>query len=414
MKFVMSSILFSGLVILGGNVHAQVSKKAAPDDGGIAGGAANCFVSNCPADTNGSASVNVDDLLAIINAWGDCPRPCSPATCPSDVAPEGGDCAVNVDDLLGIINGWGACPPPPNDDCSGAEHFQGGGSTGGFATKAFCTASATTDGPATPTCNFCCGDPTIHNDVWYYFNTSEFGPNYWIELNTCGTPFDTKIAVYRASGIGGCSCPAGNMTLVACNDDIGDGSACNLNSRVRFQASALSCYRVRVGGFNGQSGPGVLNGRSFRMGDECFAAIDLGTVTANTNLTASAYTGSEEVTAGTVVTQAPCTPFPDGRDYWYKFQIGCGGNVIGSVNTCDFFTDFDTILTLYRGTCEGLVLVGCNDDSTLAPCQLNGQPRKSLVDLPNAAQAGYYYVRISGYQGAVGVFKVNIGLSCLN
>jgi hypothetical protein len=47
--------------------------------------------------------VDVDDLLAVINAWGACDEPC-----PADIAPEtNGDGIVNVDDLLMVINNWG-------------------------------------------------------------------------------------------------------------------------------------------------------------------------------------------------------------------------------------------------------------------------------------------------------------------
>jgi hypothetical protein len=49
-----------------------------------------------------SCLVDVDDLLAVINAWGPCPAP--PAPCPADV---NGDGTVNIDDLLGVINHWG-------------------------------------------------------------------------------------------------------------------------------------------------------------------------------------------------------------------------------------------------------------------------------------------------------------------
>ena len=65
----------------------------------------------CPADVNHSHAVNVDDLLAVITAWGACPIP--PALCPADVAPIGppqGNGVVNVDDLLLVITHWGACP----------------------------------------------------------------------------------------------------------------------------------------------------------------------------------------------------------------------------------------------------------------------------------------------------------------
>jgi len=61
------------------------------------------FDPDCSGDINNDGSVDVDDLLAVINAWGDCPPPCS-----ADVAPPpAGDGVVNVDDLLLVINHWG-------------------------------------------------------------------------------------------------------------------------------------------------------------------------------------------------------------------------------------------------------------------------------------------------------------------
>ena len=57
----------------------------------------------CAADITGDQSVNVDDLLAIINNWGACPG------CAADVSPAGGNDIVDVDDLLMIINAWGTC-----------------------------------------------------------------------------------------------------------------------------------------------------------------------------------------------------------------------------------------------------------------------------------------------------------------
>jgi len=51
-----------------------------------------------PADVTGDGNVNVDDLLAVINAWGQC------IGCPADV---NDDNLVNVDDLLAVINKWG-------------------------------------------------------------------------------------------------------------------------------------------------------------------------------------------------------------------------------------------------------------------------------------------------------------------
>jgi hypothetical protein len=52
-------------------------------------------------DANGDGSVNVDDLIAVILAWGSCPAP--PTPCPADVT---GDGVVNVDDLLLVLTHW--------------------------------------------------------------------------------------------------------------------------------------------------------------------------------------------------------------------------------------------------------------------------------------------------------------------
>ena len=63
----------------------------------------------CLGDIVEDGMVDVDDLLAVINGWGNCPP--DPQACPGDIAPQlNGDGAVNVDDLLVVINNWGLCP----------------------------------------------------------------------------------------------------------------------------------------------------------------------------------------------------------------------------------------------------------------------------------------------------------------
>ena len=62
----------------------------------------------CEGDITGDKSVDVDDLLAVLNGWGDCPQP--PSACLSDIAPDLRDGVVDVDDLLEVIVSWGDCP----------------------------------------------------------------------------------------------------------------------------------------------------------------------------------------------------------------------------------------------------------------------------------------------------------------
>lgn len=56
----------------------------------------------CPADTNGSGTVDVTDLLGLLAAWGT-------ADPTYDIAPPGGDGFVGVQDLLALLAAWGPC-----------------------------------------------------------------------------------------------------------------------------------------------------------------------------------------------------------------------------------------------------------------------------------------------------------------
>jgi hypothetical protein len=61
----------------------------------------------CEGDADNSGTVDVDDLIAVVLAWGTC-ADC--ANCPPDVAPfPVGNCMVNVDDLIAVILNWGPC-----------------------------------------------------------------------------------------------------------------------------------------------------------------------------------------------------------------------------------------------------------------------------------------------------------------
>jgi trimeric autotransporter adhesin len=64
--------------------------------------AATLFVT-IPADITTNGIVDVDDLLAVINAWGLCR---TPSRCAADIVPDEGDGIVDTDDLLEVINNW--------------------------------------------------------------------------------------------------------------------------------------------------------------------------------------------------------------------------------------------------------------------------------------------------------------------
>src|SRR5690606_13589263 len=66
----------------------------------------------CPGDLTGSGGmpdgvVDVQDLLALLTAWGPCPQP---GDCAADLNDSG---AVDVQDMLVLLASWGVCPNQP-------------------------------------------------------------------------------------------------------------------------------------------------------------------------------------------------------------------------------------------------------------------------------------------------------------
>ncbi len=90
-------------------------------------------------------------------------------------------------------------------------------------------------------------------DVWFRYEATCTGT---LTVSTCGqATFDTKLALYE-----GCNalCVLGDP--VACNDNAGFGSGCGAGgtSVLKADVEAGSCYRIRLGGANDESGTGVL------------------------------------------------------------------------------------------------------------------------------------------------------------
>ncbi|MEM7228394.1 MAG: hypothetical protein AAF432_06220, partial [Planctomycetota bacterium] len=83
----------------------SLQQIACVDGGGTyQGDFTGCAAAECPmaGDVNGSGAVTVDDILAVINAFG---AVCVPTPCPEDVNDSG---VVNIDDILAVINAFAA------------------------------------------------------------------------------------------------------------------------------------------------------------------------------------------------------------------------------------------------------------------------------------------------------------------
>ena len=97
---------------------------------------------------------------------------------------------------------------------------------------------ATTDGPVSD-CT------TLGNDIWYVYTPSCDG---LATIDTCsGACFDTVLAVYD-----GDACPVSGSPLVF------DDDACEPSSRAQVTVTAGRPYTIRLGGFLGATGAGLL------------------------------------------------------------------------------------------------------------------------------------------------------------
>lgn len=134
-----------------------------------------------------------------------------------------GDFAVNL-----------SYAPPSNDSCSGAPlTFQG--------ETPYSNCGATTDGPA---------DCSAFADVWFVHQATCTG---YLTVSLCGSGYDTYLGVYPyADG----TCPPVSGSVIQCEDD---DPVCGYQSQLVLPTNIGETYLIRVGGWNGSTGEGVLN-----------------------------------------------------------------------------------------------------------------------------------------------------------
>ena len=130
-------------------------------------------------------------------------------------------------------------PYPGNDDCVDATPV-------GDGVHPFTNYYSTTDGPsnAPPECSSY--GPEISADVWFAYQASCTG---LVTASACeSADFDTRFEVWTD----GC-----DGVMLACNDD-GPGCA-GYTSSVQFEATCGETYHLRIAGYQGDRGQGVID-----------------------------------------------------------------------------------------------------------------------------------------------------------
>ncbi|UCC30300.1 MAG: hypothetical protein JSU86_19130 [Phycisphaerales bacterium] len=234
-----SSTLVSLVIVAGlgvANAHAQAGRESANtgQSDGVRYVTAGAFLSLASGDYDSNGRVDLDDFAY----WPAC------MTGPHG-GPYAGGCEVfDFDgdsdvDLLDQASFQAAFFGLLNDDCTSPTSVVDG-------LTRFSTTGATTDGPDEPAaCDFY-QYTHIESDIWYCYTATCSGEAV---VSLCGSDYDTKMAVYP-----GCGCPA--AAPIACSDD---DCGVGFESRITLQAQAGQSYLIRIGGFEGEQGSGILN-----------------------------------------------------------------------------------------------------------------------------------------------------------
>jgi hypothetical protein len=179
------------------------------------------------------------------------------------------------------------------------------------------------------------------SSVWWSWRAPA---NAQVEINTFGSAFDTILAVYVGSSLGG-------LSVVAANDDAGDV----FQSRVRFAAQANVDYKIAVDGYLGEQGSIRLNivaPPQAPPNDHFVDAIALAgfpVSAVGSNVAATAEAGE------------PAHAFdPADASVWWSWTAPATGRV--QIDT--YGSGFDTVLGVYTGAAvNSLTEIASNDDA---------------------------------------------------
>ncbi len=297
----------------------------------------------------------------------------------------------------------------PNDSCDNAIDVTNG-------TLAFSNIGATTDGLEHPGQCLFFGYSDIGSDVWFRYTSTCTGN---LTVNLCNSSFDTKVAVYGNCG----RCPI-ESNPIACNDDF-----CSQQSYIpAVPVVQGNCYMIRVGGYQGAQGQGVLSlscdapseSGACCVGGECVGTTSQSNcvgqmgdwfedescdaflcpgATPDNDLCENAirlftgvpYVGSTTGATGTDVSS--CT-LNDSNDVWHFWTADCTGLV--DVETCSSFS-LDTSLAAYDA-CGGFELA-CNDDAC--------STRSRITELPVVLGTTYFF-RVAGWNFTTGPYQIHV------
>lgn len=198
-------------------------------------------------------------------------------------------------------------PVPANDNFANATNI-----TSNTFTITEDSSGATTQGsdptPPSPSCTFGAANGGAAKSVWFQLTTAANG-NGTIEADTIGSAYDTILSVWTGT--------QGNLSPVACNDDIVPGI--NRVSQVNFGVNPSTTYYFMVSAFVGDGGKLVFNLNANLPPPPISVSVSPPSPNVAAGLTQK-FTANVQNTSNTGVT-------------WSLSGTGCSGAACGTLNS---------------------------------------------------------------------------------
>lgn len=275
-------------------------------------------------------------------------------------------------------------PPPSNDDPCNAVSLTVGNAVCNYTQFTNAFAGNSTGVPVPGCANYQGGD------VWFTVTVPAGGA---LNFNTQqGVVTDAGMAIYSGS--------CDNLNLIDCDDDDSQNGLMPMIMSTGLTPGATIWIRVWENGNNNNGTFGIcVNTPPPAPGnDDPCGAININAAY-TCNYTMYSNEGSTTTTGAPVPGCATfTTPAASKPDVWFKVVVPCEGKLIFDTQTG---TITDGGMAIYRGTCDNLTLIECDDDDS----QNGLMPRIVRNDLISGETI---WVRFWQYSGGTGTFGLCI------
>ncbi len=213
--------------------------------------------------------------------------------------------------------------------------------------------------------------------VWYqYMPTSD----QVVVLDTFNSDYDTVLSLWTGK--------THSLTELACNDDNHSGTTA---SQVIFRLTANLPYYINISGVKESSGK--LNLQVYEWTAPSNNELAKATVIPNLPFSQAQYT--QGATLQTDEAAESCV-LNTGGSVWYQYVAENDQTVIFDTNG----SDYDTVLSVWRGNQPPLSELACNDNKGY------GTTRSQVTLTVTAGTT--YYLKLSGVNGSNGTLVLNV------